>query len=108
MTVEVMMPAFMAVTRNAVMIAVLETVTAAVIEVTGLGCTHRQAECGSDYKCGQAFGEHLSLLVKLVRRMPSPDTAQATRRTGGGYDTYKGLHGLQIRNKAPPTGCAHL
>ena len=51
MTVDVMIPALMAVTRSAAVIAVLKTVTAAMIEVTGLRCAHRKAECGSDYKC---------------------------------------------------------
>ena len=53
----------MAMARSAAMIGVLETVTAtAMVEVTGLRGAHRKAECGSDYKCGQTFGEHLSLL----------------------------------------------
>jgi hypothetical protein len=62
-TADVMMPGLMAMAPSAAMIAVLETVTAgAVIEITGLRGAHRKAECGSDYQCGQAFGEHVSLL----------------------------------------------
>ena len=95
----VVMPVVMAMLRNALMIAVLETLTTAMVEVTGLRGAHRKAECGGNHKCGQCFGEHLSLLGRWVRQMPSPDTAQATRRSGGSEHTYKELHGLQIRNK---------
>ena len=93
--VVAMMTRLVAMTEFAVTRAVMKAAVA-MIGALRLSRGHGQPQCGNKCQCKKFFGQHLSLLGKLVRHLPSPDDSQPTRPAASSYESYRGLPALQI------------